>query len=132
MKPEGPLSRLKVPATCPDPEPVQSSPCPHPTSRKSILILSSYLSLDLPSGVFPSRFPTKTLYALILSPIRATCPAYLILLDFITRIIFVAVYRSLSFSLRDCLHYPVNSSLLTQNILLSTQFQTRSTVFGLN
>jgi len=129
MEPEGPLPRLKVPATCPDPEPVQSSPWPHPTSWKFILILSSYLSLGLPSGLFPSSFPTKTLYALILSPTRATCPAYVILLDFITRIIFVAEYRSLSFSLRNCLHYSVNSSLLDQNILVSTLSQTPSALF---
>ena len=31
---------------------------PHPTSWKSILILSSLLLLGLPSGVFPSDFPT--------------------------------------------------------------------------
>ena len=43
---------------------------PQPTSRRSILILSSYLSLGLPSGLFPSRFPTKTLYTPLLSPIR--------------------------------------------------------------
>jgi hypothetical protein len=40
-----------------------------------------HLTLGLPSGIFPSGFPTKTLYTLLLSPIRATCPAYLILLD---------------------------------------------------
>jgi hypothetical protein len=37
--------------------------------------------LDLPSGLFPSGFPTKTLYKPPL-PIRATCTAHLILLDF--------------------------------------------------
>ena len=34
---------------------------PHPTSWRSILI-STHLCLGLPSGLFPSRFPTKTLY----------------------------------------------------------------------
>jgi hypothetical protein len=35
---------------------------PYPTSRRSALILSSHLSLGLTSGLFPSGFPTKTLY----------------------------------------------------------------------
>ena len=34
----------------------------HPTSWRTILILSTHLCLGLPSGLFPSGFPTKTLY----------------------------------------------------------------------
>ena len=41
--------------------PIQST-YPHSTSWRSILILSTHLRLGLPSGLFPSGFPTKTLY----------------------------------------------------------------------
>jgi hypothetical protein len=44
---------------------IQSMP-QHPTSWKSILTLSSNLSLGLPSGLFPSGFPTETLYTRLL------------------------------------------------------------------
>ena len=39
----------------------------HPSFQKSILILPSPLRLVLPSGLFPSGFPTKALYTPILS-----------------------------------------------------------------
>jgi len=35
---------------------------PHTTSWRSILILFTHLRLGLPSGLFPSGFPTKTLF----------------------------------------------------------------------
>ena len=93
----------------------------HPTYCRSILILSTHLCLHLPSGLFPSGFPTKTLYTPLSSPIRATCPTHLILLDFITRTILGEEYRSFSSSLCNLLHSPVTSSLLGPNILLNTK-----------
>jgi len=95
---------------------------PHPTYWRSILILSSHLYLGLPSGLFPSSFPTKTQYAPVLSPICATCPAHFILLDLITRTIFGEESRSLSSSLCSLLHSPVTMPLLGPNIPLCTLY----------
>jgi len=72
------------PGTRPYPEPDESSP--------PILILFSHLHLGIPSSFFISGFPTKILYEFLISSIRATCPAHIILLDLITQIIFDNVY----------------------------------------
>jgi hypothetical protein len=66
MDPESSLPYSQVPATCPYPEPAPSSPPTPSNSWRSILILSSHLSLGLPNGLLPSDFPTKTVYRLII------------------------------------------------------------------
>jgi hypothetical protein len=114
---------------------------PHPNSPPPVLILSQlnpvnapshclkiYFSITIPSTPGSPKWspalrsPHQNPVCTYLFPIRATCPAHLILLDLITRIIFDDEYRSLSFSLCSLLHSPVASSLLGPKILLSTLF----------
>jgi len=57
------------------------------TSCISKLLLSSHLRLGLSSVLFLTGLHTKILYVPLPSFIRATCPAHLIFLVYITRII---------------------------------------------
>ena len=93
----------------------------HTTSPKSILILSSHLRLRLPSDILPSGFRTRTLYAPLISPIRAACPAHTTLLHLITRIKLVRS-REHKASCYVVFSTAVTSSLLGPNFLLSTLF----------
>jgi hypothetical protein len=111
-EPEGSSPHSREPATGPYPEPDESTPPPQPISLRSILVPSSYLRLGLPSGLFSSGVPTKTLYTFLSSHIRVTCPTHLILPDLICLMISGDEYKLWSSPVRNFLHFPVTNILL--------------------
>jgi hypothetical protein len=79
MNPEGSLLCSQEPATRPHSEPVQSNDT---VSFLFILILSSHIFLDLPSGLFPSGSLAKILYVFLISyACSVLCPSQLLLTD---------------------------------------------------
>jgi hypothetical protein len=100
----------------------------HPITLRSILILSSYICLSPPSGLFPPGFSTNTVHAFIPSPMHAAYPTHLFLLEFIVLITFGQENKLRSSSLCSFLKPPVTSSVFGPNILFSTLF---SNIFGL-
>jgi hypothetical protein len=67
MEPEGSLLHSQKPATCPYPEPDQSSPCPPYHVLKIHFNIILHLRLGLLSGLLPSGLPNKILYEPLLS-----------------------------------------------------------------
>ena len=95
MEPKNSYPHSQKPATCPYPETDHSILCTtHPFSSRSISILTSHLCLCFPSGLFTSGFPTKPVYAPLLSPIPDTCPIHLTLLDMISQMKLGEKHRS--------------------------------------
>jgi hypothetical protein len=80
LEPEGSLLCYKSPPLVPALCHMNSVRILVPFSYRSILILASHRRLDLPSGIFPSGFPVKILYAHIFFCVYVTWPAHLILL----------------------------------------------------
>jgi len=116
------ITPSQVPATCSYPMSARSSSYPTNHFLKIHLNILFPFPPGLPRGLFPSGFPTKTLHTPLLSPIRATCPAHLILLDLITRKVLGEDCRSLSSSIYSFLHSHVTSSFLDPDILPNTLF----------
>jgi len=100
---------------------IQSMP-PHPTAWRSISVLSSHLSLGLPSRLLPSGFPTKTLYTPLLSSMPAICPAHLIFSRFDNPNNIGWGVQIIKLIIMKFFSTPVTSSLLGPNILLNTLF----------
>ena len=122
---------------CPPNVPIlsQLDPVRTPTSHflKVQLIITLPSKPGSPKWSLSFRFPHQNPVHTSPLPIRATCPAHLILLDHITRTILGEGYISLSSSLCSFLHSSVTSSLLGPNILLNTLFSnTLRLCFSLN
>jgi hypothetical protein len=97
---------------------IQATPS-HPISFRSAFILVSHLRLGLPSGLLSLDFPAKMLRGFLIPSIRATFLPHLILLHFITVIIFGEEYKLWN-SLCNFFSCLVTSSPLGPNTLLST------------
>ena len=95
MEPESSLRYSQEPATCPYPEPyilIYTTTLSHHLKIHFNIILQSYAKVYGVISSFQVSSPKQcTNFS---SPKHTTCPAHLIFLDLITRIIFGEEYRS--------------------------------------
>jgi hypothetical protein len=91
---------------------------------RSILILFSDLHLDLPSGLFPSGFRTRSMYTPSF-PMRATCLVHLSLLDLIIRLIFCWAHEALSHAMSSAPSSETPSSYISPSVW-ETKFHTHT------
>jgi hypothetical protein len=124
MEPEGLLLHSQVPA----PVPILSQLNPGHNPITHCLKIHLYIILPSTPG-YPKwssflRFPHQNPVYVSCLPICATCPAHLILLEFITRTILGEQYRSLSSPLCSFYLSPLNLSLLGPNIFSDLKFGT--------
>ena len=102
----------------------------HPTSWRSLLILSTHLRPGLSSGLLPSGFPTKTLYTPSPHPYAPHAQP----------ISFFSILSPAQYWVRSTNHlaprykistiHPVTSLLLGPNILLNTMFSNTLSFFS--
>jgi hypothetical protein len=99
MELEGSLSCSQEPATGPYPKPDESRPKISTLFKKKYNSFNAHSHVIFPSTpkysewFIPSDFMTKILYAFLIFPIRATCPAHLTRLDLITLVIVGKAYK---------------------------------------
>jgi hypothetical protein len=103
MEPEGLLPHWQEPSTVPILSRINPVHFSNSTFRWAILILSSHLSPDLPSGLFTLRFSTKTLYTTHQPPYVLHAPPISLFL-IVTRIQFSDEHKPLSSPLCSFLH----------------------------
>jgi hypothetical protein len=80
------------------------------------------LRLGLPNSPFLSGFPTKILYAFLLSLVLATCLINVMPFVQIIRMVFGEEYRSHIFFLSLFVQSPITSTFLSQNFFLNSTF----------
>ena len=104
-------------------------------SWRSNLVTHSHPYLGLPSDLFPSGFPTKSLYAPLPSPTRATVPANLTLLHLLNNIwCAVQIMKLLIMysSPLPCYLVPLKSKYLPQHHILRTNLKLHTTQISHN